>query len=338
MAKRRRTAVLEKTLVYLDEPQLLLLKAREVVILAVAVDHEEYEFPFLATTVSHADWRKYLDNAVDLRYLFEYGRPRHLYFFDLYSLRNDNSVVMEPWQEEVPDKFLPDHRFFARDHTEAIATESPVQAVQAFDIDGNWEMSEFSKFYGQYCDIYALIHSLKKLVSQDTSGNMLRRLTEVFTNYPWRGGTSYMHFFNDLGDLLQLDEKPSINKVRYASPGEVEIKGSHDAFEDANSAIENYINYYEQINEQYQKLHAFLSERKYLTLSADRFDNDDAIADYISLETAELARLMKLPEFNTLRKACGDNALVTAKVVLAYCRRVDNTFSFFAEGRVAFGN
>src|SRR5688500_4159652 len=116
MPAHRRGAEVVATLVATDEPQLLALKAGKSLMAAVAIpDNEPEASKFLATTVSQKDWDSYLDESVDLRYLFTYPIQRMRYTFDLRSARNKR-VMMDPVEGEIPERFLPQPRFFAENH------------------------------------------------------------------------------------------------------------------------------------------------------------------------------------------------------------------------------
>ncbi|MES0108363.1 hypothetical protein [Mesorhizobium sp. M0013] len=110
-------------MVYTDEPQLLALKAGKSLVTAVAIpDNNQEAAKFLATTVSQKDWDSYLDESVDLRYLFTYSTQRLRYTFDLKKL-NKRRVMMDPFEQEIPEKYLPHPRFFADNHTEEFNEE-----------------------------------------------------------------------------------------------------------------------------------------------------------------------------------------------------------------------
>jgi hypothetical protein len=46
--------------------------------------------------------------------------------------------------------------------------------------------------------------------------------------------------------------------------------------------------------------------------------------------------MMKMPNLDSLRALVDDNALVFAKIVLSFYRRLDDTSRFFAQGRMNF--
>src|SRR5690349_3279650 len=117
MALRRRKAEYVTTLIYVDEPQLILLKSATVYLLAVAVPSESpEEAKFLAVTTTTANFERYRAGNSDLRYLFTYPNSRVLYYFDLMKM-DQNSIWMDPAPAIIPEQDLPLPRIFANHHT-----------------------------------------------------------------------------------------------------------------------------------------------------------------------------------------------------------------------------
>ena len=333
MTVHRRRAKLKQTLVYIDAPQVLLLKARQVTVVALAVRDENFELPFVAVTVTPSDWKKYVRGAVDLRYLFEYAQPYTVYMFDLKDIK-DGEVMMTPYKKALPEKFLPDSRFFVHHHTEDMGGFAAPTDVQTFDIDGKWELNDFSKLYSRYSDVYSFLLALEKYEDQTAPRDIRRIVVDTFLDQPFKGGFSYVNFFDQLTAAQNDNERLSIKSMQYASPGTVEVKGSGSAFADANHAIYSFGENFKEIMDQYNKLHDYLSERKYLQMRATDFDNNTAPAAYIINETKSLADLLGLRQWGAINTLAKHNALAVAKIVLSYYRRVEHTFAFIAEGRL----
>lgn len=124
MVAHRRGAEIVATLVKLTRPELLALKAGKSLMVAVAVpDEDKLVHKFFATTVSQKDWDSYLDESVDLRYLYTYPIQRMRYTFDLTKVAK-KKVMMDPFPGEVPDAYLPLPRFFSDNHTEDFDADS----------------------------------------------------------------------------------------------------------------------------------------------------------------------------------------------------------------------
>lgn len=334
---RRRRATFVTTLVYADEPQLILLKAGDRKVVAMAIDREDKELPFIATTVSDSDWNKYIRGYVDLRFLFLYAKFGRAFEFDLADMSDDSEVLMEPFgSEQIPEDLLPSPRFFARHHTEP-ADESEVGlSKQSFGLDGEWDLPEFGQFYGKLSDIYAFNLALDKFNSPSASNDSRKSIVDAFSHYPWRGGFSYVHFYDDLYKTQAFGERLGVDSIQYASPGHVDILGLDEVFAKTTYTLKKFQENRPEIDAQYNKLHKYLSEMKLLKVEGDRFDNDSSIADYIFRESRKLAKLLEIENFGLIHRLAGRNALASSKIILSYYRRVEQSWLFFAEGRVQF--
>lgn len=338
MAKRRRVTYVA-TLVYVDEPQLILFAAGKSKVIAVAIEDGERKYPFLATLVADADWSKYLRETVDLRYLFLYTRIRSNFIFDLADLNEESgSVMMDPWEGAVPEEYLPSPRFFARDHTEALPVDTIQVSEQRFNIDGNWDLPDFSHFYGKFSDLYAFQLSLQNFKNEAISFLVRRGVQDAFTKYPMRGGFSYVHFYDDLYRAQPRPERLGVERVAYASPGHVDVIGRGDIFTQIQTDLEHFRSQRNEIAEKYRIFYKMLSKAKLLTAAATELDARSALGQTVLAMSAELGKMVRLPDFDTLIQLCAGRPLAVAKVTLSYIRRLDETFDFFAEGRVQFGD
>lgn len=334
--QRRRKAKFAATLIYADEPQLILLKDKDLPIVALAIpDEDPAKSMFIATTVLRKDWQSYLDGNCDLRYLFTFPKTRRIYTLNLAEIEGDY-IYMAPYDDVVPEDFLPEPRMFSEFHTELLPVEPVASDEEVLVVDGEWDMPEFGNFYQRYSDVYAFIAALKNWNSVQLATDVKRRILETFTGKPFQGGFSYVHFFQDLNDQLQRTQRLGLDKISYASPGTVEIRGEADLFSEMQNLIPTYLENRVEITAQYSKLYKYLSEHRYLTMHGDRFPGDAVVSGYIDQEAKTLADLMSEPDFNSVQALAHNNALVTAKIILAFSRRLEEASSYFAQGRVSF--
>jgi hypothetical protein len=335
MALNKRKAQFVATLIYLDEPQLLLLTAGTTRILAVAIPYPEGGAKFLAVTVQQNNWEMYIHGHCDLRFLYTYPRNKILYYFDLMQMEGD-TVKMTVADPDIPPEHLPCPRIFASHHTTEWEEAPKSAQIENLAIDGQWEMSEFGKFYQKYADIYALISSVKRWSDHATPDNVKQRIKNEFTDKPFKGGSSYLHLFDGLLEKLPAVDRPSLRQVEYASPGMVSLRGQDITFADVKNVVKNYLGHRTELAKRYDKLYRYLSKAGLLPLSGDNFSENDPSAAYIRNEAKELSDLLGAAEFDDILALTNNNALVAAKVVLAAYRRVEESSAFFAQGRMAF--
>ncbi len=334
MSIRRRSAELLQTLIYVDEPQLLLLKSNKTMVLAIAIEKEGLVDPFFGVTVSNKDWEGYLRGGCDLRYLFEFPKTRRLFTFDIADIKN-KKVKMVPYNESpISEEHMPSHGLFSSDHTEEYDAYSRSEFYHKFLVDGQWDLPEFGRFYTKFGECYSFMIAMNKLRSVDVLHDVKRKIIDTIGLYPWKGGGSYLHFYKGLVKLLQFDERLDVKEVRYASPGHVEVRGDESAFKETIMIFEAYNENYTEIQKDYDELYDFLRKNKYLKTDAKDFPNVGASKDYMDLKISSINQSLSFPYNNEIAKFSEKNSLVRAKVILSFVRRIDDAFRFHAEGRV----
>ena len=337
MAKRNYKATLVGTLVYIDEPQVLLLERdADAKIVAVAIDIEGYQYPFLGAEISSPQWDRYRRGFVDLRYLFLYPRWRRWYLFDLADAK-DGEVPLKFAEPSVykDDAYLPAAGFFSRDHTEPTAGISKTQLeTQTYAIDGSWDLPDFSQFYAKITDLYSFFLSLEEYMSSTARLDLKKAIGGAFRGHPLRGGSRYINLYNDLYDAQDIDDRLIVKRIQYASPGRVDVDGRSDIFEKLNCSLDLFAANYDAIKTEYLEIHRYLHDSRLLKRDAARVELDSAIAKYILGRAREFAKIMQLEQFDLIYSLTDKNPLATIKILLSFYRRMERYYLFFAEGRV----
>ncbi|MPY75998.1 MAG: hypothetical protein GEU87_17280 [Alphaproteobacteria bacterium] len=340
MAKRSgETAQFLCTLVYVDEPQVVLLKkGDDSRLIAVAVEKADHTYPFFAAEINLTQWQRYRRGFVDLRYLFTFPRWKRWYLFDLADMADGQVSLERADDSRSNESFLPQKGFFSREHTEPDLEEEIVKLeTQNFAIDGSWDLPDFAQFYGKFTDLYYFFLGLRKYTSEFVKPEIKRQIRDAFAEHPLRGGSSYVNLYHDLFSAKEMNDALSVDKIRYASPGYVVVNGSADVFADIDSSLEKFASSYDEVKAQYLELHGYLRKMKLLSSSVERFDKDGAVAKYLVGECKRFAETMELSDFDLVYGLTGKNALGTAKILLSHFRRLERYYMFFAEGRVEEG-
>lgn len=324
------------TLVYVDEPQVVLLDhGDDSKIVAVAIEKEGFEYPVLGAEISHTQWIRYRRQFVDLRYLFDWPRWKKWYLFDLNQMSDDNKIPLS--LANIADyrnqKYLPARGFFSEKHTEVSQEDVHVNlAIQKYKIDGAWEPLDLSVFFARIYDLYAFFVGINKFGSAKTSTVKKRDFLDAIMLHPLRGGASYVNLYADLREFLEFEERLTMSKIVKQSPGYFDIEGKADTLRDVSAAYLNFVEHYDELKKQYDVLHKFLSQMGLLK-DPDRFEPKGPVADQIRDYSQAYATLIGL-DYAIVHRVGGQNGLKTAKILLAHWRRLDRYFQFFAEGRV----
>lgn len=328
-------ASLDQVLLWYDGPQVVLLKADDLhYVIAVAADEEAREDLFFGALVNLRQLADYQAERFDLRYLLTHPGSRKWYLFSLdddkapqISLRsiNRNSPLIK--------KYLPLSGFFARAHEEIRAAKfiAP-SATERFDIDGSWDLGEFSSFYGQVEDIYYLFNSMEKHADPKVSDEEKRRVEDALLR-PFQGGGSYLGFYGDIANDNDRGSQLRVSGIQYNSPGFVEVKAKQKPFDDMIGLLRAFSDAPMQARAAYRALYQYLSENRLLKAPANTYIIDDVVTSINSL-SHELATALRGVNFSEVFVMSRRNSLVAAKILLSIHRRTERLYKFFEQGRV----
>lgn len=342
MAVRRKfSAVMVATLAYYDEPQVILLKrSDDKIVIAVAIDKEGPQHPFLGAEINNSQWERYKNGSTDLRYLFLFPKWKKWYTFDLADI-DDNEIPISLAEEGdyKNEDFLPSHGFFFRDHTEQYEEEETLTlSTQDFDIDGAWDLPDFSVFYGNFTDLYSFFLSLLKFTSDNIRLDLKKRIREAYFGHPMKGGFSYVNLYNDLLTVQEKTERLSVQSIEYASPGYVSVAGKDEIFRQIADSLTDLESNYESAKSKYKDIHGYLRENSLLKADKEKFDPDTAVAKFLYSQCEEFSKILGFSQLELVHRLTSKNSLLTAKVLLSYFRRLERYYMFFAEGRVNTDN
>lgn len=334
VAKTRKAEIL-RTLVFYDQPQLLVLRKGKLLYLAIAVPSES-GMMFLATSIQPRDWEYYLANRHDLRYLFTFPVRRIHCYFDLLEAKG-STVTMEIYDGVVPENHLPAPRIFASDHTETEDLEAVSGGIETLFLDGDWDLPELGRFQQKLSDVYTFLYSIddwKKATS--VAPAKIDEVRNAFTKRPFQGGGSYGAYFSDLNKRLKVSERVRLKSIEKASPGNMKIGGVAEVFADVQHLIENYLDNRKALVGLYRQIYALMSEKKLLARSVKTFSKQDPNYQEVEHYMERLAAALDLNCSKEVQQITGGNPLGSLKIILAMYRRIESSAEFFAQGRASF--
>jgi len=272
---------------YMDGPQAVLLeRSTDNKIVAVAIGkegHWGYQNPFFGAAISFDQWERYRRGVLDLRFLFMYPRWKEWYIFDL-KFNDEQFIELRrvPKDLTAEANYIPEPGFFSYDHSEPIkSTDTEGLATQKYNTDGIWDLPDFTEFYHKLTDIYVFFLSLKKYVTISVPSDEKGKIRASFIGHPLRGGSSYVNLYADLMSAQDLSDRLSVGKLKYASPGEVDVRGRLDIFAEMRGSLDEFEKNFELIKRDYSQLHGYLAKGKLLRVDIERFDNTGPIAEYL---------------------------------------------------------
>jgi len=259
------------------------------------------------------------------------------YFFDWATSNGEQVEVIDARDDEVADeRYWPEPGLFARDNN--IEFEDEVTAAAAehtFAIDGSWEASDFSRFYSRLANLYAIFSAIDRVGRQDTGVTEQKFLRAAIRERLWQGGGSYVGFFDEMFQRVANMAPLNVNKIQYASPGQIELKGDNEVLTEIRGAIADFESEAVEAKDRYRKLDQILTREGLKRASASTGFTSAGQGAYVRRETKTLLEQMSISNPDAIYAACDQNDVVFCKLALAIYRRIDGLHSFHAEGRMS---
>ncbi|MET3438312.1 hypothetical protein [Sphingomonas sp. 1185] len=326
----------EQSLFFFEEPEIVVIdlgnRSKVVAVSTRNIGGNGY----FGAKVSIAQFRHYLEERFDLRYLML--RPDRWTWYE-FLLPADPSARVQLTNVELNrariENFIPEQGFFSREHTEAYrGFQFEKRDIQRFEVDGQWSMNDFGRLHSQIADLYALTKSVDAFADAQTPQNHKRDIVESFVK-PFRGGGSYLSLFRSLAKAGGEDARPDIKAIQWASPGYIDVVGDADAFDRLISLVDHYSQNEVAIKSNYDHLWSYLQETGLLKRSLALGLTQPYVVTEIENRARQLGSVLGVTSYPTLLSMAGGDALVSAKALLAASRRIEKLFRFFVEGRVS---
>jgi hypothetical protein len=342
MSASAKEAKMVQDLVEYEGPQLLLLSTnRKHYMFAMAITRADMESPFFGCEVIDKVCEQYFQEKADLHFVFNRALGKSYYLFDLANLKND---VVELTKAPAADAENPDYwpqiGFFARSHTTAFNRPKTGGSTRTFKIDGKWGSTDFSLFHNKMADLYALFGVVNRLdggqqQSQAELGWVRHAIRERF----WQGGGSYGGFYDSLIERNRLvNVAPlDIDRIQYASPGEISLRGNQKALTDVIDVLDVFEEKAAELAGSYRNIYAVLKKEKLLSAKPSTRFSSPAVRRIVQDASMGLAQNLQVDLVNEIYEACERNTLVFSKVILSIYRRANELYKFQAEGRIQRG-
>lgn len=303
--------------------------------IACAIPDESGDLDYyFAVFVGRQHLIRYFNEQCDLRFLFAFAPGRK--YFTLKSLMpsSKGTVAMEEFQGSVGEDLFPDGQFFATAHTSKYGMSDVVGKEQRLLIDGHWDMQEFGAFYQKFADLYSYGQALDYIRNQDST--KVAQVHKAFSSKPFKGGSSYMGFFNDLLEIIPPKERPSLEGIEYHSPGYVDLRGKDQILDGVKDSVELFLARADEIQKAHDNLRGFMSKSRLLSITGGlREVNSEVLKELLQL-TSTFFELLPVSGKDQLKSLTKENPVVHAKVGLALFRRLRATAHFFAQGRLTY--
>jgi len=331
-----RNMYLQQVLVMFDGPQVVLMKSdRGFPSIGIALDDygsDEHSMHF--AEVSERDLDRYLQEKFDLRYLFKSAAKRR-YIADWYDLDEKGWVPVKRADDITEEEFFPNHGFWARHHTEDLLNVALVPAsVARFAIDGSWDASDFSRFYGKFADLYAFLAITSEKAIANLSPDMLDFVKSTIRSLGWRGGGSYVGFYDSIFSKVHAFSPLKVRRISYASPGMIDLKGAEEPLADVSRVVDHFSAQGSDLKASYSVVDRILAHEKLKTARVGaRFQSEES-ERLVRFHCGNILLNLGINDPGLLLLVCSEDLVVFSKVTLSFFRRAKELHAFHSEGRV----
>lgn len=189
-------------------------------------------------------------------------------------------------------------------------------------LDLNWSLEELSEVTHNYTRVYGFAFSLLG----DLRGSEDRKVQLVYNKFPWRGGYSTVHFFNNLFKGIPESGKPEIEEIKYASPGHIELAVILEAAIHVGVMVAAVSVVYHTAVQTYKNLHSRSSELKLSEIDASSESGmNPTQAKFVENASAQMEQVLGLTEQQrcVLDARVDGNLLMKMKILFSVFRRVE---------------
>lgn len=264
--------------------------------LCLWVDADKEHDRWLSFEVESKNIRNYLKRKVTLFELLKTTKGKVVYIVDVTkeetptgSCESFSKSIIIP--NHLPEEYLP-----ALDSYYTSEPMPPIRDIgyELIELDNEWSLEDFSAFSRLFEELYAFTSTL-------TQG----RISQVVTEYPWRGGYSNIGFYNR---ILAQTKELKVNSIHYASPGYLKlgIEGFQNDYDDFQRKLKllaatafHYIKNKDIIEHIYKQCERYirknqLNERK---VEANEIELHDSEKTFLSTYFDKITSILELDKY-----------------------------------------
>lgn len=336
---KRLFAVLEAHLFESGVPVVSLLKRKagqgdqHFIACAIPDDDGDLDYYFVVQ-VGRQHLIRYFLNQCDLRFLFAFASGRKFFTAKSLTPNRTGKIELVEFNGRLTEDLFPDGQFFAVNHTSDYGITYPETVEQRLYIDGSWDMDEFGEFYTKFSDVYGFEQAI--IYYQSGQQSKVNAVRKAFATKPFKGGSSYMGFFDDLIDIIPRNERPSLDGISYNSPGHVDLKGRDEILALIKNNVSLFLQNHAEIVKRHDDLRGFMSRSKLLMITGKTVVASKEVLEQLISHTNSLFEVLPVSGADEILDLAERNQVVRAKIGLALFRRLKATSTFFAQGRLAY--
>ena len=226
----------------------------------------------------------------------------------------------------IQDLLLSARKMTTREQDKVMMPETERYRIE---LDGRWSLTDLSDFPYLYNQVYALLYALERREEAPWE------VADVFASYPWAGGYSAINFYRRLASSIPREHRPTIQEIRYASPGWIELGLFVLVAINVRRIVSNIIAAGREINSFYNEIYKGMKERRMLGMDvqAREIELDKERLAFVEESSERLTKLLGLPAPAEITQLTG-NPFVTLKIILSLIRRTSGLAAFESKGKL----
>lgn len=206
--------------------------------------------------------------------------------------------------------------------------------VYEVPIDGDWTLEDLYVFPRAYEQCYFMYLALSPKSPEVED----ERIIHAYEAFPWQGGYSAVDFYNQLKWAVPKRRRPRIVRIRYASPGLIEIGGLVVSVAVIiEKVVHTLCNTAKDVSRTYSAIHRDMQKRRLLRIKAEgemrNLTSEEQRA--IDRHAAEMASILKV-DLGLLNERTG-SSYRSLKILLSLFRRLRSIAQFQKNGKVRLG-
>jgi hypothetical protein len=218
--------------------------------------------------------------------------------------------------ENIPAEYLPDEESIYEFEPLVVEASTFENLKYRIALDGGWRLSQFFNFSDNYEKVYAFLYSISKIKHES------EYLKYIFSSPPFKGGFSYMHFYNNLLNLLPPTDQIRILSIQYASPGWIDLNLLPDVAFSVKNIVTAFVASDNELLNSYRIIYNALKEQDLLTNDTPYNQLPADTREFITESNYGLATLMQLNGVEHINLLTSHDELSTLKILLSLYRRV----------------
>ncbi len=190
-------------------------------------------------------------------------------------------------------------------------------------LQGDWSIDDLGDFPKKFNKLYSILYGM----------NILREGS--FETHPWRGGFSWMHFFNEAMSVVPPVDRPSIDAIHKSSPGFVRFSLNTQAAQEVVQCVLDFKSEERLIDETNATLRRYIYHHKL----NDIRDPESPEWDFYNGRLDPLSRAL-IRHFGAIDEsrfmAMCPRAFEAAKIALAFVKYVRDLVNYERQGLITF--